>query len=115
MYAGKDATIGTGAELAKMSAENPGERRRDGYPAPFPYRAGFEVPLLAACDVVGPFGARLGRGSAEPQFSPVVGRFFPFASVVIPNERREGDVVLAEIDGLFGPQSGVIDDGEECG
>ena len=64
----KDAPAGPGAELAQVRAQNPGERRCDRYPAPFPYWPGFEVSVLAPCAVVRPFRAGLGRGRAEPQF-----------------------------------------------
>ena len=99
--AGEDASAGAGPELLQVPAQQPGQRRGDGYPAPFPHGTGLEVPLFAAGAVVGPFGAHLGRGRAEPQLSPAVGGFLPFACGVIPDERRERDVVLAENDGFF--------------
>ena len=85
-----------------MQTEDSGQRWGDWYPAPFPHGAGLEVPLFAAGPGIGPFGAHLGRSRAEPQLSPAIGDFLPFARGVIPYERREGDVVLAEIDGFFG-------------
>ncbi len=70
--------------------------------------------MLAAAAVVGPFAAYLGRGRAETQFSPVVGRLLPLARDGIPRERREDEVVRAEIDGFLGPECRIVDDGEEC-
>ena len=63
---------------------------------------------------VSPFGAYLGRGRAEPQFSPVVGGLLPFADGGVPCERREGDVVPAQVDGFLRPESRIVDDREEC-
>ena len=61
-----------------------------------------------------PFLADLGRGCAEPQLSPVVGGLLPFAGGGVLYERREGDVVPAQIDGFLRPEGRVVDDREEC-
>lgn len=53
--------------------------------------SGLEVPVLAAATGVGPFGTDFRHGRAEPQFAPVVGRFFPLACRVVPHERRHDD------------------------
>ena len=59
---GEDPPAGAAAEIAEMGTQEPGQRRRGGYPAPFADRAGFQVPVVADLAVIGPLGARLGRG-----------------------------------------------------
>ena len=103
MDAGENAAVWAGAELVQVGAKYSGQWRGYRYPSPFPDGARFEVPVLAAGAVVGPFDAYLGCGRAESQFAPVVGGFLPFARNVIPYECREGDVVLAEVDGFLRP------------
>src|SRR6266568_4424604 len=76
----EDAAIAAGAESVKVRAENPGQRRRHGHPAPLP---------------------------------PVVGGFLPLARGRVPYQRRQREVVTADIDRLFRSQGGVVDDGEE--
>jgi hypothetical protein len=99
----EDPSAGAGAELGKVSAENAGQRRCDGYPPPFADRAGFQVPLFAPRAIIGPFCAHLGRCRAEPQFAPVIGRFFEVARGFVEHERRKGEVVDCQADGFLGP------------
>src|SRR6266568_6243579 len=109
----EDAAIAAGAESVKVRAENPGQRRRHGHPSPLPTWPGFELPVVAAAARVSPLGADLGGGQAEAQLPPVVGGFLPLARGRVPYQRRQREVVTADIDRLFRSQGGVVDDGEE--
>lgn len=73
----------------------------------------FESSPVAAGPVVSPAAAHVGPGSSQVEFPPWVVGLPPVVVVLIPEQCWQLNVLTAEADGFFGPQSAVVEDAEE--
>lgn len=100
-YAAEHAPAGASSNGFQVAPQDPGEWWRHGDASPFAFSSAFQASHFAAGAVIGPLRSDLGRGGTEVQLSPVVRRFLPALRLVVPDQRRNGDVLSAQVDGFL--------------